>query len=426
MTAQTVLEVLASERGRAAVQVGNAGELIRLVRSALGVRQADLGAAIGYSQPTISKLEKGRGRISDKTVLAAIARQLGIPPVALGLAGDPFDDETAVPTLADMKRQDFVRGLIGATATLALPAFLTEAAPRVGAADVAACRQALERLYAIDGQIGGGHVYAINTEMIARLRALQRNASYAAATGRQLRELVAAACEHAGWSAFDAGRHNEARRWWLEALHDADVGEHTPVRTIALASMSLQAADQQHGRESVDLAQAAARGDQAATPRVRSLLAAREALGHATAGDKATAGRMFARSARLLDHGPRPDEPSWCTFWGPADLAHHEARAAIMLGDWPRAEQISRGLFESMGNLARNNALYALRLGIVLARRRAVDEAISVVTPTVAASGQLASGRVRAEMRSAVNLIAHHRDHRPAREFVAWAAGATA
>jgi hypothetical protein len=174
------------------------------------------------------------------------------------------------------------------------------------------------------------------------------------------------------------------------------------------------------------LKQAAGRDDTAATPRLRSLLAAREGLGHAASGDGRAAGQAFARATRLLDIGARPDDPAWTGFWGAADLAHHESRAATMLGDFPRAERLSCSAMAALGDLSRNNALYSLRLGALLARRRALDEAIRLVTPTVGAAGQLSSGRVRSEMRSTVALIGRHRDYRQAREFVEWASRVSA
>jgi hypothetical protein len=89
-----VTEVLASSAARAAIAAGDVGAVIRLVRTALGIRQADLGAAIGFSQPAISKLE--RGGCSDVGVLSAVATHLGIPPFAVGLSGAAI--RTAEPT----------------------------------------------------------------------------------------------------------------------------------------------------------------------------------------------------------------------------------------------------------------------------------------------------------------------------------------
>lgn len=77
---------LASAAGQEAVRSRDVAALVRLVREALGWRQADLGRHAGYSQPTICRLEKGQGRISDIEVLTGLADVLCIPKAALGLA----------------------------------------------------------------------------------------------------------------------------------------------------------------------------------------------------------------------------------------------------------------------------------------------------------------------------------------------------
>jgi transcriptional regulator with XRE-family HTH domain len=421
MTEPIVGEVLASRRGRSAVAAGDTGAVIKLVRTALGLRQSDLGALIGYSQSTICRLEKGQGRANDITVLATLSRHLDIPPAALGLAGSP---RLAVEGMDDVKRQDFLRGLAGAAAVLALPPVLTDDTRRVGIADVRACRDALTRLYELDGQVGGGAIYNMTEQMIRRLRRLLDVATHSPVTRHSLREILSAASEHAGWLAFDAGRHDQSRKWYLEALHAADLGGHAGVRTTALASMSLQAADRGHGAQAVELAEAACRA-MTPTPRLLSLLKAREALGHAARGDRAASSRMFAKANNLLDRGDHADDPIWLAFWGPADLACHESKAAMLLGDHALAEQAARrtvSTAEADGRgLERNRILYAVRLGNVLVRRRAIEEAMHVMTPAVAKAASISSDRVRAELGAGVSLLAGRRDYVPARAFAAWA-----
>jgi transcriptional regulator with XRE-family HTH domain len=122
----TTARVLASDAGRRAVETGDAGTLIRLVREALGWKQSDLGREADYSQPTISRLEKNAGRIADVDVRARLADILAIPRSAVGLL-DPVYGEGQQRTVADMRRSDFLRGMVGAAASLALPSEITSA-----------------------------------------------------------------------------------------------------------------------------------------------------------------------------------------------------------------------------------------------------------------------------------------------------------
>ena len=54
--------------------------VIRRARQAHGWTQADLARRAGYSQPTISRLERGGHGITDTAVLSHLAGILGIKP----------------------------------------------------------------------------------------------------------------------------------------------------------------------------------------------------------------------------------------------------------------------------------------------------------------------------------------------------------
>src|SRR3954449_7987432 len=100
----TVARALLSPAGRAAVTAGEPGQIIKLARTALGWKQQDLAARSGYSQPTISRLERGVGRaVRDTAILTDLANTLGLPAEMLGLVRvadptpslDSVDDETS-------------------------------------------------------------------------------------------------------------------------------------------------------------------------------------------------------------------------------------------------------------------------------------------------------------------------------------------
>lgn len=419
------VDPLATPEAKAAIAAGQYGQVIRIARRANGLKQDELGARIGYSQAAVSLLESGRREASTAT-RRVIAEVLGIPLPALGLPGRLFTAPREPHTLsvreANLKRQVFLRGLFAAAAALAFPGVLTEEAPRVNPEDVDECRGTLGRLLELDSQVGGGHVQELNGHMIAGVRRLVDKGTYSAGTGRGLREVLAGCLENAGWLAYDAGQHDKAHRHWLEALHAADIGGHPTVRTVALASMSLHASSLRRGNEAVQLAQAAS-GDSDTTPRVRSLLAAREALGEAVRGDEVASRRAFALAEKLVGSGQSSDDPAWVSFWGPGDLGSHQVQAAIALRNFPLAERLARETMTApeCDRWSRNRALYGVRLGSLLVRRRAVDEAISVLSPAVGAVGEISSGRVVADLRAAVAGVARHRSYEPARTFSAWA-----
>jgi hypothetical protein len=136
--------------------------------------------------------------------------------------------------------------------------------------------------------------------------------------------------------------------------------------------MALQASDEpDRGPEAIALAQAARTAAQAqgeATPALLSLLAAREARGHARAGDRAATVSCIAQARRWLDHGRRGDEPFWLNFWGLADLAWHEVDVNLITKDGRSAESAARAALATADAHAfpRNHILYTVRLGSVL------------------------------------------------------------
>lgn len=442
-SAARLADVLASARGRAAVRAGRPGAVVRLVRSALGWSQAELGDRIGYSQATVSRLESGRGRIGDVTVLTALAATLDIPPSLLGVAGSPPRPGGGVAASRNplvsagtalrlevtgsredsVKRSEFLRSAMGVAATVALPrAISDDSTTRVGAATAKECRAALDRLYGLDTAQGGQHVYDLAVHMVRRLQHTLNRATYTPAVGRELQAVLAAASEHVAWSAYDAGRRDVARRWWLEALHAADLAESRDVRVITLASMSLSAAGQRAGREAVDLVAAARRAaGNNGTPRLMSLLAAREALGQANAGAKAAACTALRTARRHLERDGSADEPEWLDFWGDADLASHESRVAWLAGDRRASIRARRDAVAAADpRLGRNVALYTAVLGTLLTRNGELEEAITVSTPVVARSREFGSRRIVDAVNDTRRLLAAHRDYRPAREFVDW------
>ena len=400
-----VLTALTSPRGRAAVASGAASAILRVVRQELNLRQADLAARSGYSQATVSRVEQGQVR--DTTVIGDLADALQIPCNAFGgHAGFAL----SAATLEDMERRRLLEAALGVAAAAMLPAAVADPAHRkgIGTAEVNDCWKALDRLHGLEQQQGGAVVYELTTGMAARLRSTLGGATYGLAVGRKLRQVTAATMVQAGWQAYDARRHDVARRWWLESLHLADLGDGVDEhRVSALASLAREAADGvSRGREAVGLAQSAARV-KGASPHLRSLLAAREALGHAAIGDRAAAVAALSRARRWLDQDTGADHPAWLRFWGPSDLAFHEMHAARLAGDGRAALRSARDAVTAADARAipRNYALSIADLGSELARAGQYDEAIAVSRPVLSSSVINGSFRLRAELRDTARLL---------------------
>ncbi len=414
-----VARALLSPSGRAAVAAGDPGQVIKLARGALGWKQSDLAKRSGYSQPTISRLERGVGRaVRDTAVLTDLAGTLGLPPETLGVVRT----DSPASSLDNVDRREFLGGALALAAAAMLPQPVATPG-RISAADVEHCWTSLRRLFELDNRQGGGTVYEMAARMARHLQDAVRQGSYTESVGHDLSKVASATMEHAGWLAFDAGRQDDARRWWLETCHLTEIAGIPDARVTALASMSLQASScAGRGREAADLARAAraAAGDRA-TPTLLSVLAAREAVGLAQARDSVGASAAVAEARRWLDLGRDGSEPVWLNFWNAADLACHETRVMLALGRARPAEVAARSALASadVELFPRNHAIYTARLASVLTHLGQLDEAIAVTSSAVENAELLRSSRrISADLQRTVDHLGRQ-SYAPARDFAA-------
>lgn len=407
-----VLAALTSPQGHAAVSAGDVGTVLRLVRRKSGLHQSEVARRSGYSQPTISRAENGQ--ITDPVVLADIADVLAIPHEALGLPVTASITPPAVPTVGAMERREILTGVLAVASAALLPAPIVAAAAggnkKIGLSDVRQCRDALRRLYELDYVQGGRPVYELTATMASRLRDTVGRAAYGPIVGRELRGVAAATCENAGWQAYDSGDFAAAHQWWLETLHLSRLGPGAEdAEVIALTSMSLEASERtRRGHEAVDLARAALRAaGAAATPALRSLLAAREGIGHAVSGNPQASAGSFRIARHWLDRMRHPEEPEWLAFWGPADLSWHEMTAARAAGKASTAEAAANTAISHADpeTMPRNAAIYTACLGHTLAQAGRFDEAIDVSRQVLANPATKGSSRPVAELLATARVL---------------------
>jgi hypothetical protein len=288
--------------------------------------------------------------------------------------------------------------------------------------DLVRLRQSVTQLYALSEQHGEGAAYGPTTRVFHRLRDLVARASYDPATGRALRELTAQAARRMGTLEFQAGRYEDARHWWLEALHWARLAESDLISAGTMASMARQASDQRRPREVIDLATTAQRTlGRAATPRLKSMLLAREALGHACAGDAASARVALRRARGPAEDARHADDPRWLDYYGMAEFACHEHRVAMILGDFTAAEDGARTAVALSDPVAypRDYALDLVNLADVLAQRRKIDECAAVATQATVAAADLDSGRVKRGLRAVAQRLGPYRGDAGVDRFLA-------
>ncbi|MFJ4684723.1 helix-turn-helix domain-containing protein [Streptomyces sp. NPDC088789] len=123
----TELGIWASSEARELVERREPGGLVRLGRRSHGWRQEDLGAQIGCSASTVSRLE-GNKRITDMALLRAAAAAVGVPSPVMAAACGFTAISTAAPTrvapdtLREVEEDPMRRRTLLAAAGTAVPA----------------------------------------------------------------------------------------------------------------------------------------------------------------------------------------------------------------------------------------------------------------------------------------------------------------
>ena len=321
----------------------------------------------------------------------------------------------------DVDRREFLAGAAGFVATAALPDVPSVPTRRLGDSDVAHLRQSVRNLYGLSEQHGEDAAYGLTTRLYFRLRGLTERTSYDPATGRTLRELAGELARRIGSINSHVGRYEDARHWQLEAMHWARLADAEWITVGAMASMARQASEQRRPREAIDLATTAQRtAGPAATPRLRSMLLVREALGHAGARDAKSARATLRHAGGLADQPRHDHDPRWMDYYGPADFACFEHRVALMLGDDAAAEGGARTALAMSDPVAypRDHAIDLVNLAAVLAHRRKIDESTAVGSQAATAAANLDSGRVKRELRGVARRLTPYRDEPAVGEFL--------
>jgi hypothetical protein len=306
---------------------------------------------------------------------------------------------------AGVDRRTFLGVVAGAGMASALPT-----GSRIGAADVEALRSAMWAAWHADTQRGGAAVYADVVGQLDRVNGLLDRGSYRPTIGTQLQTLAGALTELAGFTAFDAGHQDRARQRFAEALTIAQVADDDQLTVQVLAQMAHQASFTGQGRQAVEIAQAAQRTARGfATPRLESLLAAREAVGHGLRGNTAAAEEALGRSGdELADAGD--DSGAWFSYWSVLDLQAAMARTWLALGAPVAAERSAREAVEGGQVAPRAQAAYAARWAQTLVAAGQLDQAATVTVRAVEMGTGIASHRVATDLRALRPGLQGHED----------------
>ncbi|MBF6466075.1 helix-turn-helix transcriptional regulator [Nocardia beijingensis] len=385
---------------------GQPGRALALVRSEMGLSQADFGALLHWDRTHAGRVERGEvGTIFDVRELVRAADALGVPrtallPILLG-PGDPRTIGDGGKGADDMDRRQF--GLAATITTLAASTTASTVPTRVGSSHVDYLQALTQRMWQHDNHFGGGDIAEFALRQYALARRLLDHGVYGSHTGVRLLTETSRLARCAGWLALDAGRSAVARRCYVEAVLLAEQADNDELLANALASLTFLTTDRPASREPVRLAQRASHlARRIPSARLNAVRSAREAVAHAAISERQDFEQAMTRAWREVDRGlDAIDEPVWLHHVTPFEIRSIEARGRAYLGQHDRAVGIYRETIGDRGTQSpRDEASYRAYYSAALAGLGDTTSAVTEAHTTLnLLEAQVNSPRLLAELR---------------------------
>lgn len=385
------------------------GELLRELRTRHGRSQAEQAEVLSeLAERAVTRHEVSRwereARLLTPFWQRHYASSFGVPVEQLRLAVAAARAQRQQQEVDPVQRRQFLSVMAG----MALPAG-TDGGCRLGPSDVDRLGRHTARLRRLDDILGGGDTYGIYAAEAERTAALINRSEHSQVVARALRSLLAEQHQLAGWAAFDAGRHSQARTHYRDSRAAAVEADDGALAANALAFMAYQQTTvQDDGTRAADAAVAQAR--RVATPRVGALLLERSAWAHAVAGDSRAADTALGQSREELNRSDNRPEPDW-TFWvDGTELDIMTGRCWTELRRPLRAVPVLERVLATFDDThGRDKALYLTWLASSYLQAREVEQAATTLGRAHELSAGVASVRPLARFADVARQLEPHR-----------------
>ncbi|MFD8027133.1 helix-turn-helix domain-containing protein [Streptomyces lavendulae] len=390
------------------------GPLLRRLRRAGGRTQeelaADLSVRRGYplEQATVSRWENEE-RLPDPLSRALLSAEFGVPEQELKRAVQ-LARRLRRKQEKDVERREFISLSAGAGLAVIQPATLLSSGRRLGAEVPRHLAQRTARLRRLDDFMGGGDTYRMYAGELSVTTRLVEEGVYTENVGRGLHGIVAEQAQLAGWAAYDAGMHGEARGHYMTALAASKAAGDRSLEGNSLALLAyLEWAD--GGGSGIAYAEAGFEAVRSGTDSVvRALLADRLAWQYATSGREREAEYSLSLAAEAIRDQPDDRVPDWA-YW----VDHDEI--LIMTGRcWTELRRPLRAipaLEDALGRYddtrARDKALYLSWLASAYLDAGEVEHAVALTGRVLDLSEDLASARPTERARVIMQRLEPHR-----------------
>lgn len=254
-------------------------------------------------------------------------------------------------------------------------------------------RDTAAHLMELDFKVGGGStrkllLFYFQSDVVPALR---RN--YAESEKRAVFGAAAEVAQLLGWTAYDAGRHGAAQRYFTQALRLADEAGDRLLGGRLLANMSHQANYLGNYEDATHLARAA----QAVTLRtpvatVSSMFLAMEARALAGSGRSRESVHALHRAEAAFERKDADRDPAWISYFDREELAGEAAHCFRDLGQ--SAEARTFGAEASAGHSpVRTRAFIGMVNAAAALKARDLEEAVALAAEAMDQAGELQSMR---------------------------------
>ena len=289
----------------------------------------------------------------------------------------------------------------------------------VGSSIADRIREFTRHLADLDFQYGGGHVrrmllFYFRNEIVPLLRK-----PYPDTTRREILSAAAGVTQLLGWSAYDAGRHGAAQRYYMQGLRLTQEAEDPVLGAYLLSDLSHQANYLGRYNEALQFARAAqtsAAGKASNT--VNAMFLSMEARALASSGDSQSCVRALHRAEQAFALRDPDKDPAWISYFDDLELAGEAAHCFRDLGHPRETQLFAAQAMDLVATPPRTRAFISMVTAAGAFKAGNLDEALSFATAAVDLTGSLESSRyVRYLTDFHQAVTQRHAAHPTVREF---------
>ncbi|MEU9789647.1 XRE family transcriptional regulator [Streptomyces sparsogenes] len=410
---------------RAAIVAHDFGAVFSLARNLAKISYSKIAAECDIKPERVGALARGQGRITSFDKIVTIADALRIPGHLLGLA--PRDWETSAPGHAPtvsarptpttregsetVLRREFFRASAGTGLVLGLPE-LTQinAGRRIDRVVPDQLRQRTARLRRLDDVLGGGDTYRVYLGEYQATKTILREGSYTEETGRALLSVLSEQAQQAGWAAFDAGKHADARSLYEASHQAATEAKDTALAGNALAFLAYQKINTNRSVGIEIAVRSCSTAGPDAPSGVRALLYGRLAWAYAAAGEADETERALNAAETALSEDDGTPQPDWAA-WEGNGLQIMAGRCWTELRRPLRAIPVLEDFLTRYDDAhARDKSLYLSWLADSYLAAGEIEQATTITGRVLELSAGVASVRPRQRLTPILQQLSAHRE----------------